>query len=260
MHDRSRPCGTTLFRWQLSLVHVRRHPHREDRHRFGDDFSLPARPATSESAKTAGQRLLANDHHRIFLPRLAAFVALYVIAKLPAQSDMVVYLDHSRWVLNGQRPFIDFETAYGPWFLYVCSWALRIWNSAGALVLLAVIAEFAAWPLWIRLMKSLLGEQEAKLTAWIYSLAPLAFLNVPMIGLNHVWLTAFLGLALLWQHRRQQLLAGLAVEVVLGSGGQIPLAPVGAANVLELAKKDNLAAWVLLVAANSLRRARSSRR
>src|SRR6266566_2670839 len=63
------------------------------------------------------------------MPRLLAFGLLYIAVQLPAQSDVGVYLEHARLVMAGKRPFIDFETAYGPWFLVLCSWALRLWNS-----------------------------------------------------------------------------------------------------------------------------------
>lgn len=145
------------------------------------------------------------------MPRLLMFGALFVVLKLPPQSDVNAYFEQAHWVIEGKRAFIDFETGYGPWFALVISWAVRIWDSGSVLVLLAVLFEFAAWPLWIRVMSSFLNEREVKLSAWLYLLSPLTFLNVPMVGMNHVWLTAFLGLAMLWQKRGRDALAGVAM-------------------------------------------------
>src|SRR5207247_7923724 len=116
-----------------------------------------------------------------------------------------------RLVMAGKRPFIDFETAYGPWFLVLCSWALRLWNSGAVLVLLAILFEFIAWGFWICVMRDLMEERDAKLSACLYALAPLPFINVAMVGMNHVWITAFLGAATLWQRRDRHALSALAM-------------------------------------------------
>jgi len=141
--------------------------------------------------------------------RVAAFLAVFVVLKLPAQSDVGVYVQQAHWVIEGKRAFIDFETAYGPWFDWLISWPVRVWHSEGALAFVAMMFEFAAWPLWMRLLRNHFGEDKAKLAAWVYVAAPLALMNVPMVGLNHIWITAFMGAALVMMESRRDFISGL---------------------------------------------------
>lgn len=143
--------------------------------------------------------------------RLLIFFALYLGLGLSLQSDLTVYLAEAKLTLAGKKPFIDFQTAYGPWFPFTLALALRIWKSGPALVLLSVLFEFVAWPFWLNLFQTLLGKRTAKLAAWLYILAPLAILNVPAVGLNHIWISAFLAVALYGEMRGWQWLAGLSL-------------------------------------------------
>lgn len=143
------------------------------------------------------------------LQRVAAFLMVFVVLKLPAQSDVGVYVQQAAWVIEGKRAFIDFETGYGPWFAWLISWPVRVWHSEGALAFVAMMFEFAAWPLWMRLLRNHFGEDKAKLAAWVYVAAPLALMNVPMVGLNHIWITAFIGAALVMMESRRDFIAGL---------------------------------------------------
>ena len=143
------------------------------------------------------------------LQRVAAFLMVFVVVKPETVSDMNAYIFQAHSVIQGKRAFIDFETGYGPWFAWLISWPVRAWDSVGAIALVAVMFEFAAWPLWMRLLRNHFGEDKAKLAAWVYVAAPLALMNVPMVGLNHIWITAFLGAALVMMESRRDFISGL---------------------------------------------------
>lgn len=143
--------------------------------------------------------------------RLLIWFVLYVVLRLGPQSDLTVYLDQARSTLRGLRPFADFDTAYGPFNAYFMAAFIWLWDDGAMLVLLAVLFEIGAWFIWNRVLRELLPDRQAKLAATLYMLAPLAVLNSPMVGLNHIWLSAFLALGVWYSIRIQPFASGFAL-------------------------------------------------
>lgn len=94
-------------------------------------------------ATTAGFALL---HLAIFLPLVVVHIPLH--ADVPAY-----YLPQAREVLNGKIPYIDFHSSYGPLHSYLDATALRIWNNGYALLLLVIICDVAAFPIWLTALR-----------------------------------------------------------------------------------------------------------
>jgi hypothetical protein len=128
--------------------------------------------------------------------RLGLFVLVLIILRIPAQSDVTVYYEEARQALAGGVPLKDFFTAYSPLFPYLAALPLHLWDSAKAIMLVGMLLELVALPLWLNFARSAFDERTVRRATIVYCLNPFAQLTIPLAGQNHVWLAFFLALGL----------------------------------------------------------------
>jgi hypothetical protein len=125
--------------------------------------------------------------------RLLLFISLFIILGFSAQSDVTVYYTQAKAVRAGLVPYRDFPLSYAPLFPYINAAAVAVWDSPKSIVLLAVLFELAAFPLWLSISNMLFSEREARLATLLYVTSPVPIVNVCVAGQNQVWVMLALG-------------------------------------------------------------------
>lgn len=134
---------------------------------------------------TAGFALL---HLAIFLPLVLSHVPLH--ADVPS-----FYLPQAQEVLNGKIPYVDFHSSYGPLHSYLDAAALHIWNNGYALLLLVILCDVAAFPIWLTALRRWLPEDRTRCVALMVMTQPLLLWNIAVDGRNDAIIFLLLGTA-----------------------------------------------------------------
>lgn len=149
--------------------------------------------------------------------RLSLFVAVYVVLGAAAHSDVLgIYYPQALSALAGKLVHRDFPSSYAPLFPYVAALPLLVWHSPKAIILLAVLAEALALPLWLRSARTLLGDRPARLSIILYACSGLPLLDVVIEGQNQAYCAFFFALSVALLLSRRPFLAGLAAGASLG--------------------------------------------
>ena len=128
--------------------------------------------------------------------RAGLFVIVMVLMRCEATADVVVYYDEARRTLAGGVPFKVFFTAYSPLFPYMASVPLSLWDSPKAIMLVAIILEACALPLWLQFARGCFQERIVRNATVLYCVNPFSELTIPLMGQNHVWISFLLALSL----------------------------------------------------------------
>lgn len=131
------------------------------------------------------------------LSRAGLFTLVYAVAGVPAMSDVTVYYSDATAVRGGAIPFADFATAYGPLFPYLAAVPTLVVDSATSIVFVSTLFEAIALPVWVATGDRLFGRAITTRALAAYVCCPLSFVNVPITGQNHIWLSLLLALAVL---------------------------------------------------------------
>jgi 4-amino-4-deoxy-L-arabinose transferase and related glycosyltransferases of PMT family len=131
------------------------------------------------------------------LLRIAAFVGCFVVLRFEPQSDVMVYVDLARHVLEGNIPGKTdlVPMHYGPLFLYVVAGVLSLWNDAKAVVLLMALCEFLSFVIWLRIGERLFGQPTTTRAAVLYACAPISILSGVIAGDNDLLAGLFVSLS-----------------------------------------------------------------
>lgn len=146
--------------------------------------------------------------------RLGMYFAVFIVAGVVAQSDIITYYDLGKHALAGEVPYRGFFNGYAPFFPYAASLPLRLWDSPKTLVLLSVLCELASLPFWFAVSRRGFGERVTRDATVLYLWNPLLLCATPLGGQNHVWLSLTLAISLHLLGRRKDLASGL----VFGAG------------------------------------------
>ena len=149
--------------------------------------------------------------------RLGLFCAVFVVLRFAAHADVTVYYDEARSVLAGKTPVLDFFTPYSPPFPYLAAGPVLLWDSPKSIILLSIVLELIAYPLWNIVGRRTFSEDVVRVASAIYIFGPLTAVNVTLSGQNHVWLSLFLAISL------ALLLSGRAVASGLTFGAGVAL-------------------------------------
>lgn len=143
--------------------------------------------------------------------RVAAFVAVFGILGLTAQSDVAVYYKWTHAAMTGGLPSRDFPLHYGPLFTYVTAAAVRLWDSPNAIIALAIVFEAASFPFWLMAARKLFSDSVVRTATLLYVASPIVVYNVAVLGQNQIWIAAFLALSLWLMLLKKDALSGLAL-------------------------------------------------
>lgn len=129
----------------------------------------------------------------VLATRLAVFMVLFVILGYEVQSDIpAAYYPEAKKALLGQVVYRDFFSTYSPLFPYTSAVAVGLWDSMKSLVLLAIVFETIAVPIWMKVGALVVDESVLRSAAILYVFNPLLISTVAIAGQNHVWISPFL--------------------------------------------------------------------
>ena len=170
------------------------------------------------------------------LTRVGLLVLLFVVLHIEPRGDVIgYYVPEGFGALHGGVPYRDFESSYAPLHAYMDAAVLRVWGSARALMLFAVLVEFAGLPLWLGLGRRVWPERDVRAAAVLYLLSALSLQFVTIDGQDNVVIALLLAASFVLIGRRRELLAGVllglsAVAVKLIPLGYIPVIWAGTAR------------------------------
>ena len=126
--------------------------------------------------------------------RIAIFVGCFIILKFEAQSDVLVYFSLARLVADGNMPGATdlVPMHYGPLFLYVMAFVIRLWDDPKAIIVFMVICEFFSFVMWLSLGDKLVGKATVVRAAILYACCPLSIFAGVIAGNNDVLAGLFL--------------------------------------------------------------------
>lgn len=136
------------------------------------------------------------------LSRLGLFGALFFALGLEPTGDVHAYTKQGELILSGKVVYSDFNSTYSALFPYLVAAVLSVWNSAKALVLVAIGLELASLPIWIAVARRSFSDRTARTATILYVTSPLALLNVAMYGHNNIWHALLFAVALWLLGRR----------------------------------------------------------
>jgi len=152
----------------------------------------------------------------VVLAKVVGCALLYALAPLEGLGSDAqrYYLPQALRVLSGEIPLRDFPTSYGPLFPYLLTPGLLLWRSPGSIVLTMVLAETAMLGAYA-LRNRRVGFSGGWRVIFLYSLSPLSWYWVGVVGTNSVVIGLFTALALLLAESRRDLASGLVAALGL---------------------------------------------
>ncbi len=147
------------------------------------------------------------------LIRITAFILIFVVIGLAAQSDVVVYYREAKSALSGALIYRDFPSSYGPLFTYLEAGAVFLWDSPKSLVLLAIIVELGSFPLWLRIADRAFSDRIVRKSTLLYVFSPVPFFVVGVSGQNQCFGSAFLAMCICLLFQDRNALAGFVAGV-----------------------------------------------
>jgi hypothetical protein len=159
----------------------------------------------------------------LVVSRLGLFAFVFFLLHLQARGDVGYYWSEGLSAMRGELPYRDFTSSYAPLHPYFDSLAIRVWHSQLALILLAILAEFALLPLWLSVGRRLFPEQELRVASLLYLTSPMSLIFVCIDGQDNVVIAMLLAAALALLLRRSEALSGAAVAFALSAVKILPL-------------------------------------
>jgi hypothetical protein len=165
----------------------------------------------------------------------AAFVAsravlycfVFGLLHLEPRGDISYYFREATYLLHGALPYRGIDTVYAPLHTYMNAGVLLIWNSPLAIIAFMSIIECIAFPVWMRVARSLWPSQQddrtVRMVGLLYLLCPLSLQFVTIDGQNNVVIELFFALALLLALRYRELLSGLMLGLSISTVKFLPL-------------------------------------
>jgi hypothetical protein len=152
----------------------------------------------------------------IVLAKLIGCVLLYALVPLEgmASDAQQHYLPQALRALSGEIPLRDFTTSYGPLFPHLLVPGLLLWRSPGSIVFTMLVAE-TAMLLVYALRNRRAGFSGGWRVMFLYSLSPLSWYWVGVVGYNSVLIGFFSVLSLALAESRRDLASGFAAALGL---------------------------------------------
>jgi len=142
--------------------------------------------------------------------RIVAFIIIFLIIKISPQSDVTAfYYPQAKNILQGNIPYLDFESSYSFLFPFLYSLPLIIWDTPLVFIIIAIVFELISINIWEKVLNIFFNEITAQKVIFIYLLNPISFFSVIINGQNQILIVLFLGLAILFQQKKKELWSGL---------------------------------------------------
>ena len=156
--------------------------------------------------------------------RLATYIGVFFILRLQPRGDIpAFYWDDATAVLRGLLPYRDFLTSYAPLHPYLDAFAIRLWHTPLAIILLAVCVEFFLLPIWLHVGRSHFSEHELRTAALLYCTSAISLQFVTIDGQDNVIIAVLLSLAVLLLHKNRTLASGAVIGLGVVSIKFLPL-------------------------------------
>jgi hypothetical protein len=175
------------------------------------------------------------------ISRMAGWFGCYVmIPGLVRHSDLVkYYYPEAVHVLEGQIPYADFASSYGPLFPYIAGALLPVWNHLAAVALPMVLFEIVAVILLCRFARAARAANQSEISdaqlaqvLFLYTLSPAALYWTGMIAYNSSIVLFFwvVSVGLLYRRHFGSSLAALSGSVLAGKALGLLVAPLWIAD------------------------------
>jgi hypothetical protein len=156
--------------------------------------------------------------------RFALYLLVFFILRIPLRGDALgFYWPEANAALAHQVPYRDFYSPYAPFHSYLDAVVISVWHSPLAIVLFAICVEVLILPLWLRVGRIFLTEQEMRLGALLYLTSAISVQFVTINGQNNVIIAVLLAFALLLAYRNRSFASGAAVGLGVAAVKFLPL-------------------------------------
>jgi hypothetical protein len=156
--------------------------------------------------------------------RLGLFGLIFFVLHIPPRGDVPSYYwPQANSILKGLLPYRDFVSSYAPLHPSLDAMAIRIWHSPLAIILLAVVVEFALLPLWLHFGRTLLSEAEVRTATLLYLFSSVGLQFVAVDGQDTVIVGVLLALAMFFLAQRNEVLSGASLGLAISAIKFLPL-------------------------------------
>jgi hypothetical protein len=159
---------------------------------------------------------LRNAVIGITLAKLLGCVIIYAFAPLDGLGSDVQkhYLPQALRVLDGEIPYRDFRTSYGPLFPFLVAPGLLVWRSAGSVVFTMLLVEAAMLAIYaLRCRRA--GFSGHWRVSFLYVASPISWYWVGAVGTNSVVIACFAMLGLTLAEARRDVTSGISAALGL---------------------------------------------
>lgn len=156
--------------------------------------------------------------------RLVIFASIFLVFRIAPRGDIpAFYWFESRSVLHHLLPYRDFPSSYAPLHPYFDALVIQIWYSPLAIILFAIFIEAFILPLWLRVGRTFLTEQEVRLSSLLYLTSAMSVQFVTIDGQDNVLIAVLLVLALFLFLRSRIFASGAAIGLGVAAVKFLPL-------------------------------------
>jgi len=160
----------------------------------------------------------------LIVSRLAMYLGIFFVLRLQPRGDIPgYYWDEANDALRGHLPYRDFYTSYAPLHPYLDAFAIHLWFTPLAIILLAICVEWLLLPIWLRVGRNFLPEQELRTGALLYLTSAVSLQFVAIDGQDNVIIATLLAFAVLLLYRNRFLASGAAVGMSVATIKFLPL-------------------------------------
>jgi hypothetical protein len=143
--------------------------------------------------------------------RLGIFLLIFVILRFEAQSDIINYYKWATLVDQGHFPGESeiLPLHYGPLFLYVIGFLIKLWNNPKVIVLFSILAEFVLFTVWLSLRQTVANDVTMRRASLLYACCPLSILTSAVGGNNDVFAGLLVSIFVALAFRNRPALSGM---------------------------------------------------
>jgi hypothetical protein len=156
--------------------------------------------------------------------RVVVYVGVFLVLHIAPRGDVFgAYWPEAKLIQQHLVPYRDFLSSYAPLHPYLDALVIDIWFSPLAIILLAICVEFLILPLWFRIGRVFLTEQEVRSSALLYIASAISLQFVTIDGQDNVFIAVLLVLALILAYRHCFIASGAAVGLGIAAVKFLPL-------------------------------------
>jgi hypothetical protein len=181
-----------------------------------------------------------------YVSRFGLFGLIFFVLRIAPRGDVPgYYWPEANSALHGLLPYRDFLSSYAPLHSYLDAAAIGLWHNPLAIIFLAILAEAAILPLWLRFGRTFLSETELRTATLLYLTNAVSLQFVAVDGQDTVIVGVFLALSLFFLARQKEMFSGASLGAAVSTIKFLPLlfAP---AFFLALSKRWRWAVGMML--------------